>query len=59
MVALQPSILIGILVEPLEHLLLVLVVPLLVGLLDFFLHVVERVLEHLGELLTHLVDAAA
>ena len=45
--------------ELLEHLGLVLVLPLLVGLVDAVLHLLERVLEHDLEVATQLVDMLA
>ena len=51
------GLLLRIIIESLQHLLLILLIPLFVRGLNFLLHIVEGVLEHLGELLAHFINA--
>ena len=51
--------LLSVVIKPLEHLLLVFLIPLLVGLLYFLLHIIQSIPKHLRELLAHLIDAAS
>ena len=50
-----PSLKLGV-VEVFEYSPVVVILPLFIGLLDSITHLLECALEHVGELLTHVID---